>query len=97
MMRVEAGQYAYLGDVSPFVGARLADGSKAAAVIFTRHFATAREAMATLRPNIAAGMVESPIYNRATYSCAAVLMTRFDWPGMTDLAPTAMATPVAAR
>ncbi len=100
MIRVEAGQYAYLGDASPFMGARLADGSKAYAMIFSRHFAAAQEAMARLRPDIAPKMVEPTIHNRATYSCAAVTMTRFDWPGMTELPPmeaTAAAASVAAN
>ncbi len=86
MIRVEAGQYAYLGDATPFVGARLADGSKTSTMIFTRQFEAARTAMTRLRPDIAAKMVEPAIVNRATYACAAVTMTRFDWPGMPDLA-----------
>lgn len=85
MIRVEAGQYAYLGDASPFMGAKLATGSKTNAMIFTRHFDTARKSMEQLRPDIAAKMVEPPIHNRATYACAAVTMDRFDWPGMPDL------------
>jgi hypothetical protein len=85
MIRVEAGQYAYLGDASPFIGAKLADGSKAMTMVFTRHYDVAREAMARLRPDIAGKMAEAPIYNRATYACAAVLMDRYDWPGMADL------------
>ncbi len=90
MMRVEAGQYAYLGDATPFVGARLATGEKTSAMIFTRNFGLAREAMSKLRPDISAKMVEPVILNRATYACAAVTMDRFDWPGMGDLtqAPT---------
>lgn len=87
MIRVEEGQYAYLGDASPFMGAKLADGSKTYAMVYTRHFDVARDAMAKLRPEIAAKMVEAPIHNRATYSCAAVTMDRFDWPGMADLPP----------
>ena len=86
MVHVEAGQYAYLGDASPFMGAKLADGSKMFAMIYSRHFDVARDAMAKLRPDIAGKMVEAPIRNRATYACAAVMMDRFDWPGMPDLA-----------
>jgi hypothetical protein len=41
--------------------------------------------MASLRPEIAPKMVEPVIYNRATYSCAAVTMARYDWPGMEGL------------
>ena len=85
MLRVEPGQYAYLGDASPFIGAQLSTGEKISALIFTRHFEPARRAMETLRPDIAAKMFEPTIYNRATYSCAAVTMDRFDWPGMADL------------
>ena len=85
MMRVEAGQYAYLGDASPFLNARLASGEKKTTMIFTRHFDAARKAMTGLRPDIAAKMVEPAIHNRATYACAAVTMDRFDWPGMSDL------------
>jgi hypothetical protein len=94
MIRVEAGQYAYLGDASPFVGAKLASGEKTSAMIFTRHFDTARKAMTALRPDIAARMVEPAIHNRATYACAAVTMDRFDWPGMPELtqAPAAPAS-----
>ena len=77
------------------LGARLVDGSKMSGMVFSRHFTAARDAMANLRPDIAAKMVETAIHNRATYSCAAVTMTRFDWPGMSDLPPVAAS--VAAR
>ena len=97
MIHVEAGQYAYLGDASPFMGAKLADGSKMFGMIYSRHFGVAREAMAKLRPDIAGKMVEAPIHNRATYSCAAVMMDRFDWPGMTDLAAAATQAAAAAE
>jgi len=93
MIRVEPGQYAYLGDASPFMGAKLSNGDKAMAMIFTRHFGVARDAMAKLRPDISAKMVEPPIHNRATYACAAVTMDRFDWPGMSDLSQAAEASP----
>jgi hypothetical protein len=63
------------------------------AMIFTRHFGVARDAMAKLRPDISAKMVEPPIHNRATYACAAVTMDRFDWPGMSDLSQAAEASP----
>ena len=89
MIRVEEGQYAYLGDASPFMGAKLSGGEKVHAMVYTRHFDAARAAMEKLRPEIAAKMVEPPIYNRATYACAAVTMDRFDWPGMEPLPPLA--------
>jgi hypothetical protein len=85
MIRVEEGQYAYLGDASPFMGATLSTGEKMMGMIYSRHFDVARTAMEKLRPDIAPKMVEPTIYNRATYACAAVTMDRFDWPGMADL------------
>jgi hypothetical protein len=89
MIRIEEGQYAYLGDASPFMGERLTDGAKHHGMIFSRNFDVAKQAMAKLRPEVAGKMVEPAIHNRATYSCAAVTMDRFDWPGATELAPLA--------
>jgi hypothetical protein len=86
MIRVEAGQYAYLGDATPIMGAQLTDGQKTSAMIFTRHLSVAQEALAKLRPELAGKLVEVPVHNRATYSCAAVTMDRFDWPGAPEIA-----------
>jgi hypothetical protein len=96
MIHVEAGEYAYLGDASPFMGAKLGDGSKMYGMIYSRNFAVARDAMAKLRPDIAGKMMEPAILNGATYSCAAVTMDRFDWPGMADLPPPAPQAEAAA-
>lgn len=85
MLRVEAGQYAYLGDATPIMGARLANGEKTSAMVFTRNLGVAQQALATLRPELAGKLVEVPVHNRATYSCAAVTMDRFDWPGASEL------------
>jgi len=85
MIHVEAGEYVYLGDASPFMNAKLSDGTKMFGMVYSRNFGIAREAMTSLRPDIASKMVEAPIYNGATYSCATVTMDRFDWPGMAEL------------
>ncbi|HVM22557.1 MAG TPA: hypothetical protein VM308_04540 [Sphingomicrobium sp.] len=85
MLRVEPGQYAYLGDATPIMGARLANGDKTSALVFTRNLAVAQQALSSLRPELAGKLVEVPLYNRATYSCAAVTMDRFDWPGAAEL------------
>ena len=95
MIRVESGQYAYLGDATPIMGAQLADGKKTTAMIFTRHLGDAQTALARLRPELAGKLVEVPIRNRATYSCAAVTMDRFDWPGAPELTQ-AGGTPIAS-
>jgi hypothetical protein len=89
MIRVEAGQYAYLGDATPIMGAQLANGDKASAMVFSRYLNVAQDELTKLRPELAGKLVEVPIRNRATYSCAAVTMDRFDWPGAPELAPSA--------
>ena len=68
MMRVEAGQYAFLGDASPIMGAQMADGKKISLMVYTRHFGVAQQELAKLRPELAGKLVEAPIQNRATYS-----------------------------
>jgi hypothetical protein len=85
MIHVEPGQYAYLGDATPIMGAQLANGDKTSAMLFNRYFAVAQNAVAKLRPELAGKLVEAPIENGATYSCAAVTMDRFDWPGAPQL------------
>ncbi len=86
MISVKAGEYAYLGDATPVMGAQLADGKKTSAMIFTRNLQQAQSELAKLRPELAGKLVEAPLVNRATYSCAAVTMDRFDWPGMGEIA-----------
>ena len=89
MIRVEAGQYAYLGDATPIMGAQLANGDKTSAMVFNRYLNVAQDELTKLRPELAGKLVEVPIRNRATYSCAAVTMDRFDWPGAPELTPSA--------
>jgi hypothetical protein len=86
MISVKAGEYAYLGDATPVMGATLSDGRKLGAMIYTRNLGQAQGELAKLRPELAGKLVEAPIVNRATYSCAATTMDRFDWPGMGELA-----------
>jgi hypothetical protein len=85
MISVKEGEYAYLGDATPIMGAQLANGDKMSAMIFNRYFTVAKGALAKLRPDLASKLTEAPIKNRATYSCAAVTMDRFDWPGAPNL------------
>jgi hypothetical protein len=92
MISVKAGEYAYLGDATPVMGATLANGQRSSAMIFSRNLAQAQGELAKLRPELAGKLVEAPIVNRATYSCAAVTMDRFDWPGMGEIAAASSAT-----
>jgi hypothetical protein len=54
---------------------------------YARNFDEARAAMAGFQPDAAARMVEARIENRATYSCAGQVMTRLDFPGVTEVVP----------
>ena len=76
MIHVEAGQYAYLADATPIMGAQLADGKKISTMMFNRYFSVAKDSLEKLRPDLASKLVEVPVQNRATYSCAAVTMDR---------------------
>jgi hypothetical protein len=97
MISVKAGEYAYLGDATPVMGAQLASGEKSSVMIFTRNLSQAQAQLAKLRPELAGKLVEAPIVNRATYSCAAVTMDRFDWPGMGEIASTPAANGAGAN
>ena len=99
MIHVEPGQYAYLGDATPIMGATLADGTKTSAMVWTRYLSVAQGQLARLRPELAGKLTEAPIRNRAGYSCAATTMSRFDWPGAPDLgaAPASAAVASLAR
>jgi hypothetical protein len=84
---VKAGEYTYLADATPFLDAQLAAGGRYSGMGYARNFDDARAAMAAFQPDAAARMVEARIENRATYSCAGQVMTRMDFPGVTDIVP----------
>ena len=92
--RVEAGQTIYVGDLVPLVNARRADGDRLTTLAYTRNLENARTVLATKQPDVAKAMIAAPLFNRATYGCAAVAMDRWDWPGLEPL-PTPVTT--AAR
>ncbi|WP_300974135.1 hypothetical protein [Sphingomonas sp. LHG3406-1] len=97
MISVKAGEYAYLADATPVMGATLSDGSRTSTMVYTRNLAQAQAELARLRPELAGKLVEAPIVNRATYSCAAVTMDRFDWPGAAEIAAVPAATAEGGR
>ncbi|GAA4019689.1 hypothetical protein GCM10022280_19600 [Sphingomonas swuensis] len=97
MVSVKAGEYAYVGDATPVMGAALADGKKTSVMVFTRNFAQAQAELARLRPELSGKLVEAAVANRATYSCAAVTMDRFDWPGAPEIAALAPASSEGGR
>ena len=96
MITVRAGEYAYLADATPIMGATLAGGEKGSAMVFNRNLEVAQAALAKLRPELAGKLALAPIANRATYSCAATTMDRYDWPGASEFVQPAAITTAAA-
>ncbi|GAA4006530.1 hypothetical protein [Sphingomonas humi] len=86
MFSVKAGEYAYIADATPVMGAQLGDGSKTSTMVLTRNLALAQAELARIQPELAGKLVEAPIRNRASYSCASVTMGRYDWPGAEEMA-----------
>ena len=84
---VKAGEYGYLTDASPFLDAALATGGRHTGMGYARNFDEAKAAMMGFQHEAAARMVQVDIENRATYSCAGQVMTRMDFPGVTDVVP----------
>lgn len=84
---VKAGEYAYLADATPFLDAELATGGRHSGMGYARNFEEAKAALAGFQPDAASRMVEARIENGATYSCAGQVMTRMDFPGVTDVVP----------
>lgn len=96
--RVEAGQVLYLGDFVPYLGAKLADGSKISALAYTTHIDDARRTLARTQTALATAMTPATVLNRATYGCSGIAMTRWDLPGMEALPdrPAVAVEPAAA-
>jgi hypothetical protein len=86
MLSVKPGEYVYFADATPVMGAQLADGTKASTMVLTRNLIQAQTELAKLRPELAGKLIEAPIRNRASYSCAAAMMDRYDWPGALEIA-----------
>ncbi|WP_052071665.1 hypothetical protein [Sphingopyxis sp. MWB1] len=89
---VKAGKFNYFTDATPFVDVSLSTGKRFSGMGYARHFEAARGALAQFQPDAEANMVEARIENGATYSCAGQVMTRMDFPGVSDLVPTPAAS-----
>lgn len=93
--RVGAGEVLYLGDFVPYLGAKLADGTKLTALAYANHAEDARRTLAGTQPALAAALKPATVMNRATYGCSGIAMTRWDLPGMEAL-PEPVAPTVTA-
>ena len=83
---IGAGEVVYLGDFTPYVGAKLSDGKKFSGLGHSMHPDDARRTLAAYQPQAAAAMHSAQWRNNATYSCAGVVMTRWDMDGAPSIA-----------
>ncbi|HEY0412278.1 MAG TPA: hypothetical protein VGD66_03955, partial [Allosphingosinicella sp.] len=79
------GEVVYLGDFVPFWNVRLSTGERLYGLGYTWQIDEVRGALARSQPALAAAMQPAIRYNRATYACAAVGMSRWDLPGLEEL------------
>lgn len=89
---INAGEVLYLGDFVPYVAAVRSDGSKVSGLAFTPHIDDSRATLSVKQTRIADAMRPASWHNRATYSCSAISMDRWDLPGIPDLADPPVST-----
>lgn len=82
---ISAGEIVYLGDFIPYVGVKLSDGKKFSGLGHSMHPDDARRTLAAYQPQAAAAMRPAQWRNNATYSCAGVVMTRWDMEGVPSI------------
>lgn len=88
-VRVNAGETVYFGDMTPYLGARLADGSSHFGMAYSFHPDDARTALAG-QPGLAAVFRPGDIRNGASYTCSGQAMTAYlapDKPSLPALTP----------
>lgn len=85
LFHADAGQTVYIGDFTPFWGAKMSDGGWMYGIGYSRHIEDARMTLAAAQPAPAAAMVQAPMFNQARFTCVAGLMDRWDLPGLEAL------------
>lgn len=95
--RVNEGEIAYLGDFIPFMNAKLSTGDRASVLAWTPKIEDARKTLAVRHANLAEALKPAPLHNGATYGCSAIMMTRWDLPGVAMLPEPVVATTVATN
>jgi hypothetical protein len=81
---VAAGETVYFGDITPYIGVLLADGSRTNAMAWSDHPEDARAAVAG-HPALAAGFRPAELRNAALYRCFGVEMNAYYIPGKANL------------
>ncbi|MFZ4688972.1 MAG: hypothetical protein ACOYLS_07030 [Polymorphobacter sp.] len=90
VIHVGAGETVYFGDITPYIGAKLADGGYHYGMAFTRFPADAKAAVEQQQPGLAASFKDGEVRNGASFTCAAQAMSAYIAPGqpsLPDLSP----------
>lgn len=82
--RVNAGETVYFGDITPYIAAPMADGSRGNAMAWSDHAEDARAAMAKY-PALAAGFRPAELKNAALFRCFGLEMNAYYIPGKPNL------------
>lgn len=93
---VAAGDIVYFGDVTPYLGVKLATGTRTFAMAYSANLEAARAALSG-QPALAAALKPAALSNGATYACYGQAMTAYAVPGAPWLPEvvTVAAPPVA--
>lgn len=91
------GQTIYIGDFTPFWGAKMSDGGWMYGMGYSRHIEDARTTLTSKQPGLAAAMQQARMFNLARFTCVAGLMDRWDLPGLEALGDAGMKDPDGAR
>lgn len=79
-LRVNAGEVVYFGDITPYMGARLADGGYHFGMAYSSDPEDAKAALAN-QPALQAAFKPGDVRNGASYTCAGQVMAAYFAPG----------------
>jgi hypothetical protein len=82
--RVSAGETVYFGDITPYIGVPLADGSRGNAMAWSDHPDDARTALEN-QPALARGFKPAGLRNAATFRCFGLEMNAYYIPNKPNL------------
>jgi hypothetical protein len=85
LFHADAGQTVYIGDFTPFWGAKMSSGDWAYGIGYSRHIEDARDTLKSAQPALAAAMRQARMFNQARFTCVGGLMDRWDLPGLEAL------------
>lgn len=94
--RVDAGEIAYFGEVTPYIDARMTDGERASAMAYSSHPDDARAFLAGEQPGLETLMREAELRNGATYGCGGQEMLAYAVPGAPDIGDAPLSAAGAA-